>query len=509
MAAAFAGSDAENQRPLAAEALAAQHVSGQGTEQHALLGEEGPAQRSAWVRRLTAATGVTAAVLLLGGAGSRALGRAGSGGGGSIRGPALGDGMPPEITGLSEDGDCSLHGAEHDCSATQCCKSPHRVCFGKDADFATCMESCVPGEAHGSCAPLGKGFIPMEDGEHFAYGALKSHHGKYVVADRFNGRTMKADAETPDDWEKFKVYQILDYRNNSNLFSLQSFHSEFVACEPHGGLIADRSEVKGWEEFIWLNNEDETVSLLCAHTGKYLRATPSGFLHADADRIDDWEKFIWEPVPDGVPERDHCSPHAPHDCSETKCCKDPHRVCFQKNEHFADCRESCVQGIHHNDPKEHQTAWSCKPLFVPKPVLGGEANESAILGPPFGKKIALKSSHEKYIAAHPNGYMEADREEVKGWETFTVHHSRDNADHKFSLKSDHGKWVACEQHYTVKADRTAQHDWEEFIWVDNDDGSVSLLCHTGKYWNVPPGNKLKAEAHLIGSFEEFKVEIVE
>jgi len=503
MTEALVGSDAESQQPAAMVAAAPGGI-GAGGEMNALLGEDGPSQRSAWFRRLSAATGVTAALLLLGGAGARELWQKGGSGGADsgIRGPALGGGMPPGIMELEEvdDDDCSLHGAEHDCSETKCCKGPHMVCFAKDADFATCMESCVPGADHGSCQPLGKGDIPL-GGEKSTYGALKSHHGKYVVADRFNGRWMKADSEKADDWEKFRVDQIVDYKENNNLHSLQSHHSEFVACEPDGGMRADRSKVNTWEQFIWINNDDGTVSLLCAHTGKYLKATPDGVLKADAHLIDDWEKFTWENLPDEMPDTDDCSLHGPADCSESKCCKDQHRVCFQKNTHYASCQASCVQGIHHDDPDEHQTHWSCKPLSKEP-----EEREVAA-GPPFGKKIALKSPHEKYIAAHPNGVMEADREEANAWEKFTVHRARDEADYKVSLKSDHGYWVACESHGTVKADRSEQNAWEEFIWVDNSDGSVSLLCHTGKYWNVPPNGDLKAEASFIGSYEEFHVYI--
>merc|ERR1711972_824220 len=307
--------------------------------------------------------------------------------------------------------------------------------------------------------------------------SLKSHHGKYVVADRFHDKWMKADREEADDWESFKAVEQDDHT-----VALQTFGTDYVACEPDGDMRADRTKVAEWEKFIWIDNSDGTFSLLCGHTGKYLKATPDGVLKADAHLIE---------------ENEDCSLHGgAHDCSETKCCKDPHRVCFEKNEHYATCLEGCVEGVHHDDPEEHQTPWSCKPL---SPL------SDDVTAPPVGKKIALKTAHEKYVAAHPNGLMEADREHRDDWEIFKVHQADD---HKIALETAHGKYVACEQHHTVKADRDAINAWEMFGWVHNDDGTISLLCHTGRFWNAPPSGELKSEATFVGSWEEFTVEVI-
>merc|ERR1719229_1167455 len=128
-------------------------------------------------------------------------------------------------------------------------------------------------------------------------------------------------------------------------------------------MKADRAEANTWERFIWIDNADGTKSLLCGHTGKYVKATPEGHLIAEAHKIDDWEKFVVKVVPDTASHTKDCSLHGgAHDCSDTKCCKDPHRVCFEKNEHYATCLKGCVEGVHHHDPEEHKTPWSCKPL---------------------------------------------------------------------------------------------------------------------------------------------------
>jgi len=50
-----------------------------------------------------------------------------------------------------------------------------------------------------------------------------------------------------------------------------------------------------------------------------------------------------------------------HSCQDSKCCADS-SVCFEKDVHYAQCRPSCIPGIHHEDKPEYQTPWSCRVL---------------------------------------------------------------------------------------------------------------------------------------------------
>mmetsp|Transcript_100097 Transcript_100097/g.250916 ORF Transcript_100097/g.250916 Transcript_100097/m.250916 type:complete len:526 (+) Transcript_100097:131-1708(+) len=486
--------DAESQLQAGAAvvtAAAPQVDGGQGGELHALLGQGGQ-QRPAWLRRVSLAAG--AAALLLVGVGTRHLGRGGTGGG---QGLTLSGGAATGVTQFHESKEeCSLHGGAYNCIETECCKGPHMVCFEKNEHYATCRESCVVGEHHDdpeehrtpwSCKPLNKD-SDTDSAPRGSTITLKSHHGKYVVADRFHGRWVKADRDEADLWEAFKVVEQGDHT-----VALLSHHQDYVACEPDGDLRADRTAANTWEKFIWVDNSDGTVSLLCGHTGKYVKATPDGVLRAEAHLIDDWEKFRFEEVDDTVSGTEHCSTHGPgHNCLDTQCCKDPHRVCFEKNKDYATCLDSCVEG-----GEEHQKPWSCKPM---------SPEDEDVSAPPVGSKIALKTAHERYVTAHPNGLMEADRKKVGPFAVFKVHKGDD---HKIALESSHGKFVACEPHNVLKADREVKNTWEMFGWVYNSDGTVSLLCHTGRFWNAPPGGELKAEGSFVGSWEQFQVEVVD
>lgn len=66
----------------------------------------------------------------------------------------------------------------------------------------------------------------------------------------------------------------------------------------------------------------------------------------------------------GLAESTDCSGDT-DDCSDTKCCKHKGYVCYEKNEHYANCNASCTPGNNTNDPEEHRTEWSCLALGPP------------------------------------------------------------------------------------------------------------------------------------------------
>jgi len=50
------------------------------------------------------------------------------------------------------------------------------------------------------------------------------------------------------------------------------------------------------------------------------------------------------------------------DCSHTGCCQIAGHRCFRKNARWAGCMKSCHPGVHHHDPPQHRTPWSCEPV---------------------------------------------------------------------------------------------------------------------------------------------------
>lgn len=50
------------------------------------------------------------------------------------------------------------------------------------------------------------------------------------------------------------------------------------------------------------------------------------------------------------------------DCRSTHCCAEPGMQCYQKNQYWASCKESCTPGIDPRDAPTFQVPWSCTPL---------------------------------------------------------------------------------------------------------------------------------------------------
>jgi len=48
-------------------------------------------------------------------------------------------------------------------------------------------------------------------------------------------------------------------------------------------------------------------------------------------------------------------------CRDSKCCTEGY-TCFEKDAHYAQCRDSCTPGVHEDDHPGHRTPWSCAVL---------------------------------------------------------------------------------------------------------------------------------------------------
>jgi len=53
------------------------------------------------------------------------------------------------------------------------------------------------------------------------------------------------------------------------------------------------------------------------------------------------------------------------DCRQARCCSDPTMQCYEKDQHWGSCRQSCEPGtINPRDPLQFQTPWSCALLSM-------------------------------------------------------------------------------------------------------------------------------------------------
>jgi len=102
--------------------------------------------------------------------------------------------------------------------------------------------------------------------------ALKTIHGKYVVAEK-NGQ-MNANR---DSWCSRVKFKMIKHRDGT--ISLKSIHGKYVVAERNGRMKANRPWMRSWEKFKLIKHKDHTISLKSAH-GKYVVAERNGRLNA-------------------------------------------------------------------------------------------------------------------------------------------------------------------------------------------------------------------------------------
>jgi hypothetical protein len=128
--------------------------------------------------------------------------------------------------------------------------------------------------------------------------------------------------------------------------------------------------------------------------------------------------------------------------------------------------------------------------------------QSLILGFPTTSMqgtVSLRSVHEKFLSAQPDGSAQWNRDVASVWEYFYLEKRQGG---KITLKGAHGMYVSAQPDGSVQINRKVapQGGWEEFTVEDRDNNVVCLKSCHGKYlsaqqdgtaqWNrdyAPPG----------------------
>ena len=129
----------------------------------------------------------------------------------------------------------------------------------------------------------------------------------------------------------------------------------------------------------------------------------------------------------------------------------------------------------------------------------------------LGDKIALRTSHGKYVVAETNGDVNADRKVAGNYETFTV---KELGGNKIQLKSYHNKYVVAEKKsswcpwcdWEVNADRTKVGDYEKFKVEKQDGGNIAFKTYHNKYLVAEDNKQLMCDRTKIGVWEKFTPE---
>lgn len=160
------------------------------------------------------------------------------------------------------------------------------------------------------------------------------------------------------------------------------FSTEWGTCDYTGNGTLDLNETRTWMDFFaehhislanWaISDKFEACSSLmpgASSTGGWSvhNLTQSGYFMRNWLRDEDAGVPCFTPGWPCVKETSCAGSDA--GCKDEKCCSVDGQSCFEKDSGWAQCMETCVEGIHDTDPPKYQAPWSCK-------VLGAKPSDS-------------------------------------------------------------------------------------------------------------------------------------
>lgn len=290
--------------------------------------------------------------------------------------------------------------------------------------------------------------------------SFKSSHGKLLWAS--DKGALNARANAVGFWERYSLrdasgratYGALNYGATVSLFTA---HNKYVVAQEKHDTKADRGKVGAWERWTILNasNTADRGRVKCGHSialrsahGRYLVAESNGDVAADRTSVGAWEKWT---IGCGVPlgQRVSLKTHHGRFVKATP-----------SGELLGDASQALTwEAFEIMDDSGRASGWNVK----------------------YGAKISLRTHHGKFVVADENHKTKADRTKVGAWEQLTIVNPANHSDRgalacgsKVALRSTHGRYVVAESDHKMRANRTAIGPFEIFTLQCRDGaGAVS------------------------------------
>lgn len=264
------------------------------------------------------------------------------------------------------------------------------------------------------------------------YIALKSHWGKYVVAEK-NG-DLNANRDRVGEWERF---EMITHKGGGKwtIISLKSIHGNYIVAEENGQCHANKDMIGNAMKFKMITHRDGSISLKSKKFGKYVVAEKNGHLNANRGEAKSWEKF-----------------------TVMYLAKPPSQIVKPKESMRVALKTSHGQfWTAGKDGKMNAYGQSI-----------GSSEEFTMYKHKDGR-VSFKSAHGKYMVAEKDGKVFANRHWMRAWEKFEITPGFDCAlSCTISLKSAHSKYVVAERDGRLNADRNAGSTWEKFELMNLD-----------------------------------------
>ena len=135
-----------------------------------------------------------------------------------------------------------------------------------------------------------------------------------------------------------------------------------------------------------------------------------------------------------------------------------------------------------------------------------ELKSSASAGPlQAGMTIGLKGGKNKLWCADDAGGVVCNRDQLNGWEQFTV---EDAGGGMFALRGGRSKKYCADEQDKLICDRDHIKGWEKFTVEDKGGGAIVLKGGRANQWCADEGNKVLCNRNGVGGWEIFTVKIV-
>jgi len=235
------------------------------------------------------------------------------------------------------------------------------------------------------------------------YIALKSHWGKYVVAEK-NG-DLNANRDRVGQWERFEMIT-----HKGGKMSLKSIHGMYVVAEENGQCHANKDVIGSSMKFKMITHKDGTLSMK-SKFGKYVVAEKNGHLNANRAVASTWEKF-----------------------TVVYLAKPPVKIV--KPEAALRVALKTTQGQFLSAGKDGKMNGNGK--------SSGSSEQFTMYTHPDGL-VSFKSAHGKYLVAEKGGNVLANRDWMRSWEKFKVIKNGDcSLSCTVSLKTAHKKYLGAD-----------------------------------------------------------------
>jgi len=256
------------------------------------------------------------------------------------------------------------------CTASACCMKGGQQCYlqNKDTNYGTCMDSCTPGP-HAT---------------HWEGGAWTCEE----VGERTEGEShcSKMGEDCSDT--------LCCEETNTQCFKkTDGWATCKTSCHPGAPDMADMDGNPWACEKLgaWTQGAQPWVAEQCSPEGQDCRETKCCAVHGQQcfEKSEGWAQCEYDCQPGENPERpwdgewtcNEIGSRTPgdaapasgkvgawvpktcawgsDDCLKSRCCISMNQRCFEKNDDFAMCKETCIPG---RDLEDNNETWSCTPL---------------------------------------------------------------------------------------------------------------------------------------------------